>query len=84
MPPSTTNFSTCWTNLEEAAALFFRAKAHDILHASAVVPTAVEEDDFARRRKMLGVTLDEDLRFSRGPRERGVRQRETHAGSLAL
>jgi len=34
------------------------AKAHDALHTGAVVPTAVEEHHFARRRQMSNVTLE--------------------------
>ncbi|MFG6303738.1 hypothetical protein ACGLFO_10065 [Corynebacterium hesseae] len=39
--------------------LGLRAKAHDALHAGAVVPGAVEEDDFAATRETIkaGATL---------------------------
>lgn len=40
-------FFDLWTNFEEVAVLFFRAKPHDMLYASADVPTAVEEYDLA-------------------------------------
>ena len=35
-----------------------RAESHDVLDAGAVVPTAVEQHHFARRREMGDVTLE--------------------------
>src|SRR5262249_36157523 len=43
--------------------LFFGTKTHHILDAGAVVPTAVEDDDFAGCGKMRDVALEVDLRF---------------------
>src|SRR5215469_5421194 len=43
--------------------LFLIAETHDILHSGAVVPTAIEDDDFACGRKMLQVTLHVKLTF---------------------
>src|SRR5262245_40035197 len=43
--------------------LLFGAESHDVFDASAVVPTAVKNDDFARGRKLLDVSLGEHLRF---------------------
>src|SRR5690348_13142667 len=37
--------------------LFFRAKAHDVLHARAVVPAPIENDNLPRSRKMRHVPL---------------------------
>ena len=68
-----------WTKLEEAAVLFFRAKPHHVLHAGAVVPTAIEDHDLARGRKMRDVTLHVHLGFSRSDGA-GSRQPERRAG----
>ena len=51
------------TEFKKAGVLFLRAKAHHIFHASAVVPTAVEDHDLARRREMRHVTLHIHLRL---------------------
>ena len=48
---------------KKAGVLFLGAKAHHIFHARAVVPTAVEDHDLARRREMRHVTLDVHLRL---------------------
>src|SRR4030095_3304251 len=48
---------------EEVAVLCFGAEPHDILHAGAVVPTAVKNDDLPGRWKMLHITLDVQLRL---------------------
>src|SRR5580704_4967274 len=48
---------------EELAILLLSAKAHDALHAGAVVPTAVEDDNFTSSRKMRHVTLHVHLGF---------------------
>src|SRR5262249_45364177 len=50
-----------WAKLEKSAVLVFRAKTHDVFDARAVVPTAVENDHFAFRRKVLHVALEIDL-----------------------
>src|SRR4029077_12860955 len=66
---------------EEMVVLFFGAEAHDIFHAGAVVPTAVEDDDLARRRKMLHVTLDVHLRllaFRRSGQSRDTKHARAH------
>ena len=47
--------------LKKAAMLLFRAEAHHVLDAGAVVPTAIEDDDFARRRKVRHVALQVHL-----------------------
>ena len=49
--------------LEETPILFLRAEAHHALHAGAVVPTAVEDHDFAGGREVLHVTLQVHLRL---------------------
>src|SRR2546423_14522707 len=46
-----------WAQLKETEMLFFGAKAHDVLHASAVVPTAIKDHDLTRSREVLHVTL---------------------------
>jgi hypothetical protein len=37
----------------ESFVFFVRAKSHYFLHAAPVVPAAVENDDFTRRRQMF-------------------------------
>ena len=49
--------------LQETPILLLRAEAHHALHAGAVVPTAVEDHDFAGSRKVLHVTLQVHLRL---------------------
>src|SRR6201987_2551718 len=49
------------TKFEELAILLFSAKSHDMFNTSAVVPTAVEDNDLARGGKMPKVTLDVHL-----------------------
>src|SRR5262245_25589974 len=51
------------TILQKRLILFLGAEAHDMLHSGAVVPTAIENHDFSRRRKMLHVALHIHLRF---------------------
>ncbi len=51
------------TNLEEALHLLGADKSHDVFNAGAIVPAAVENHDFARRRKMLDVALQKHLRL---------------------
>src|SRR5262249_7947271 len=48
---------------EKAAMLLFRAKPHDAFHARAVVPTAIEDDDFSGGGEMLDVALHVHLSF---------------------
>ena len=43
--------------------LFLGAEAHDVFDAGAVVPAAVEDDDFSRGGKMLHVALEKHLGF---------------------
>src|SRR5271163_2217243 len=50
-------------DLQETVHGVARAKAHYLLDARAIVPTTVEHDDFARRRKVPHVTLYVHLRF---------------------
>ena len=40
-----------------------RTESHDVLDAGAVVPAAVEDDDFTSGREMLDVALEEYLGF---------------------
>ena len=68
---------------EKAGVLLLRAKAHHILHASAVIPTAVENDDLTRRREMRHVTLHIHLRLLAIGRRR-QRDRAKHAGADSL
>ena len=63
MPPSDDVFLELRAQIQEAPVLLLRAEAHDVFHARAVVPAAVEDDDLARRRKVLQVALHVDLRF---------------------
>ena len=48
---------------EKIPVLLVRAEAHDVLPPGAIVPTPVENHDFARRGEMLHVTLDVHLRL---------------------
>src|SRR3981189_586888 len=50
-------------DLEKALVLLFRAKAHHVFDASAVIPTTIEDHDLTRRREVLHVTLQIDLRL---------------------
>src|SRR5262245_60921142 len=43
--------------MEELLILFFRAESHHLLDAGAVVPSAVEQDDFSASGKMGNVAL---------------------------
>ena len=45
--------------------MLFVGKPHDMFDAGAVVPAAVEDDDFAGRRKVFHVALHEHLHFWR-------------------
>ena len=71
------------TAVKKAGVLFLRAKAHHIFHASAVVPTAVENHDLARRREMLHVTLEVHLRLLAVGR-RGQRHKSEYARADSL
>ena len=51
------------TALQKAVILLFGAEAHHVLHPGAVIPTAVEDNDFAPVRKMLDVALPVQLRL---------------------
>src|SRR4030095_8064603 len=56
-------FFDLWADVEEAAMLLLSTKAHHRLHTSAVIPTAVKDNDFTRRWEMLDVALHIHLRF---------------------
>ena len=51
------------TVLDELLVLVLRAEPHHVLDAGAVVPAAVEDDDFAGGREVLHVALDVELRL---------------------
>ena len=51
--------------LEEALVLLGRAEAHDVLDACAIVPAAIEDDDFAASGETFDVALYVHLDFSR-------------------
>src|SRR6185369_12647652 len=59
--------------MEEFLVLLVRAEAHDALDAGAIVPAAVEQDDFAAGGKMSHVALEIPLRAFAlvGSRQRG-------------
>src|SRR5215471_11048143 len=72
-----------WTELQKFFMLLRRAKSHHLLNAGAVIPTAVENDDFTRRREMLHVTLDVHLGlFTIGGRRQ--RKKPKHSGTDAF
>ena len=48
---------------QEIGVLFGRAKAHDRLNSSAVIPRAVEDDDFPGSWQMGGIALEMPLSF---------------------
>src|SRR3954447_18724146 len=50
-------FLHLWTERKESLVLRRRTEAHHIFDAGAVVPAAVEDDDFTCSRKMLHVAL---------------------------
>ena len=52
-----------WHHGEEAFHLLLRGEAHHPFDPGAVVPTPIEDDDFACRRQMRDVSLDIHLRF---------------------
>ena len=56
-------FSNSGRHFEKALNLLHRAELHDPLDASAVIPAAVEDHDFARGRQMPHVALDIHLRL---------------------
>src|SRR4029453_15862310 len=45
------------TEKEKALVFLWRAKAHDVFNAGAVIPTAIEDHDFPSSRKVLNITL---------------------------
>ena len=61
VPPSTRISLDLRTQLQESLVLFLRAEAHHVLDAGAVVPAAIEDDDFAGRGEVLQVALHVDL-----------------------
>ena len=63
MPGIRDVFFDFWAYFQKAPHILFADEAHDILNAGAVVPTAVENDDFAGGREMLDVALKIHLRF---------------------
>src|SRR5262249_30504450 len=48
-------------DLEKHPVLLLTAKSHDVFDAGTVVPTAIEDDDLACRRKSLDIALREQL-----------------------
>src|ERR1700719_2938183 len=56
-------FFDCRTQFEKLPTLLLVAKAHHIFHSRSVVPTPIEDHDFARGREMLHVTLHVHLRL---------------------
>ena len=63
--------------------LFLGAEAHNALDAGAVVPTAVEDDDFAGGREVLHVTLHVHLRLlAVGRRRQGDEPEDARADAL--
>src|SRR6516165_1267626 len=69
--------------LEKMAGLLRTAKSHDRFDAGAVVPTAIEDYDLARGRKLLDVALHEHLRLF-PVRRSGKRHHAKHARAHAL
>src|SRR6516165_316500 len=68
---------------KKAFGFFFTAKAHDALHASAIVPAAVEDRDFSPRRQVRQVSLDIHLRFlalGRGRKRDHAEYPRAHSG----
>ena len=50
-------------NVQETFGLILRAKTHYPFDASAIVPTAIENHDFSRGRKVLQISLNVHLRL---------------------
>src|SRR4029453_17628657 len=70
-------------HLKELVALFRGTEAHHVFNSGPVVPTAVEDDDLARRGEMPHVALDVHLRLL--PVRRGGKGRHSkHAWADAL
>ena len=63
--------------------LFLRAEAHHVFHTQAVIPTAVEDHDFARGGEVLHVALHVHLRLLAVGR-RGQRHQPEHARADAF
>ena len=61
MPASMMYRSISGTSLRKRSTSSGLNEAHDVLDAGAVVPAAVKDDDFAGRRKMPDVALNEHL-----------------------
>ncbi len=76
-------FSTSGTILQEPPHLLFVAEPHHALDAGAVVPAAIEDDDFARGREVPHVALDVHLALLALGR-RGQRDDPEHARTHAL
>src|SRR5271166_2239364 len=55
-------FLDAGADLKKALVLLFGAKAHHVFDASTVIPTAIEDHDLTRRREVLHVALQIDLR----------------------
>ncbi len=72
-----------WAAFEESRVLFRSAKAHHVFDSSAVVPTAIKDDDLARCGKMGHVTLKVHLRLlAIGRRGQGHHSEHARADSL--
>src|SRR5262249_18478501 len=56
-------FFDFWAKREKTAVLILSTKSHHVFDAGAVVPTAVEDHDLARGRKLLDVALHKHLRL---------------------
>ena len=61
MPASVMYFSISGQMLEKALSLLLADETHHPLDTCAIVPTAIENDDFAGRRKVLDVALKKHL-----------------------
>ena len=83
MPPSTMYFSICGHCSRNRSILLLGAEAHHVLDAGAVVPTAIEDHDFAGGREVLHVPLHVHLAFF-AVRRRRQRDDAKHARAHAL
>ena len=63
MPPSTRNCSIWGHSARKRSCSFGDAEPHHVFDAGAVVPAAIEDDDFAGGRKVLQVALHVHLGF---------------------
>ena len=83
MPPSTMYFSTIGESSRNRSYCSLRAETHHVLDAGAVVPTAVENHDFAGCREVRHVPLKVDLRFlAVGRRRQRDQPKHTRADTL--